>query len=120
MFKIKERPQFRWRIEFKWAGDQHYETHEFVAVFRRLPAKELSELAGAVQKSGYGFDERVAFVDAVVVGFDEIEHDGTPQQLRAWMLDDMTIVNALFTTYSQVIQGIEVKNSETPPAALSA
>lgn len=120
MFKIKERPQFRWRVEFKWAGNEEFETHRFVAVFRRLPAKELSELANAVQQSGYGFAERVAFVDAVVVGFDEIEHDGTPEQLRTWMLDDVTIVNALFTTYSQVVQGIEVKNSETPPAASAA
>jgi len=119
MFKVTDRPLFRWRIKFQWAGNEQFEDHEFVAVFRRLPAKELAEMADKVQKSGYDFDERVKFVDRVTEGFDDIEHDGTPEQLRAWMFADVAIVNALFSTYSSVIQGIDVKNSGTPPAESS-
>lgn len=119
MFKVTDRPQFRWPVSFKWAADGEFETHSFTAVFRRLPAKELSDMAKAVQESGFGFDERVSFIDRVLVRFEDVEHDGTDEQLRAYMLGDMAIVNALFTTYSAAIQGIETKNFETPPAASS-
>jgi hypothetical protein len=120
MFKVTSRPKFRWRVSFKWAADDNtFETHDFVAIFRRLPSAELAVLAHAIQQSGFGFEERVKFCDAVVEGFDEIEHDGTKEALRAWMFADASIVNALFTEYSHAIQGIETKNSETSPAALS-
>lgn len=119
MFKVTERPQFRWPISFQWAGDGHYENHTFTAVFRRLPAMELADMAQTVQQAGFGFRERVEFVDRVLVRFEDVEHDGTEQELREWMFQDAAIVNALFTTYSAAIQGIEVKNSETPPAVLS-
>lgn len=121
MFKVTNRPKFRWRVSFKWAADNNtFETHQFVAIFRRLPSAELSTLAQGIQASGFEFAERVKFVDAVTEGFDEVDHDGTPAELRTWMFSDASIVNALFTEYSSAIQGIETKNSETPPAALSA
>lgn len=117
MFKVTNRPKFRWRVSFKWAADNNtFETHEFVAVFRRLPSAELSVLAQGIQSSGFEFGERVKFVNAVTESFDEIDHDGSAEDLRAWMFSDAAIVNALFTSYSSAIQGIETKNSETPPA----
>lgn len=116
MFKVTEKPTFRWPVSFKWAANLDFEEHTFIGVFRRLPAAVLAEKAEAVQKDAYSFTSRVAFLDAVVVGFDDVDHDGTPEALREYMFADMAIVNALFTTYSNAIQGIETKNFETPPS----
>lgn len=119
MFKIKDNPTFKWRVEYYVPVDFRHEKVVLTVTYRRFKSKQIAEMMKPVLDSGFSLDAAALFCDQICAGF-EVDEDGHDQDtLRDELLSEMPVVKALIIGYNDAMNGVEVKNSETPPAALS-
>lgn len=115
MFKVTANPTFKWKVKFNWAEDNELVEHSFKAIFKRLPAMKVNEMAATVATEGHSIAAQIVFLKDVLVGFEEVEHDGTEKELMDFMLADGAIVLAMFNAYAAAYLGRDptAKNSDT-------
>ena len=120
-FKLDLDRRFRWRVRFPWPNeDGEAEDREFVAVFKRLPAKDwadrLADIAANQKQPRKVADLVAAVIDDVFLDFDEVEFDGGDRKAaRAALADDLS--GPLFRAYCDALAGgVREKNSGAPPS----
>ena len=124
-FVLEQTPTFRWPITVReQVDDGRYRTHQFEAVFKRLPQSRLEELAIDFQRLRHAVknDEPIdqiptrAIADEILVGWTGIfEPDNTTQipyseAVKAQLLEVATVAEALVGTYIDSIEKAKAKN----------
>jgi len=124
-FVLEQTPTFRWPITVReQVDDGRYRTHQFEAVFKRLPQSRLEELAIDFQRLRHAVknDEPIdqiptrAIADEILVGWSGIfEPDNTTQipyseAVKAQLLEVTTVAEALVGTYIDSIEKAKAKN----------
>jgi hypothetical protein len=124
-FVLEQTPTFRWPITVReQVDDGRYRTHQFEAIFKRLPQSRLEELAIDFQRLRHAVknDEPIdqiptrAIADEILVGWSGIfEPDNTTQipyseAVKAQLLEVATVAEALVGTYIDSIEKAKAKN----------
>jgi len=124
-FVLEQSPTFRWPITIReQIDDGRYRTHQFEAVFKRLPQSRLEELAIDFQRLRHTVknDEPIDRIptrdiaNEILVGWNGIlEPDNTTQvpfteTAKAQLLEVPTVADALVSTYIESIEKAKSKN----------
>ena len=124
-FVLEQTPTFRWPITVRErVDDGRYRSHQFEAVFKRLPQSRLEQVVIEFQrlKVAVKNDEMIteipirAIADEILVGWSGIfEADNTTQipyseTAKAQLLDVETVAETLVETYMSGIEKAKAKN----------
>ena len=124
-FVLEQTPTFRWPITVRErVDDGRYRSHQFEAVFKRLPQSRLEQVVIEFQrlKVAVKNDEMIteipirAIADEILVGWTGIfEADNTTQipyseTAKAQLLDVETVAETLVETYMSGIEKAKAKN----------
>lgn len=106
MFKVTEAPKLPpVEVEFQWTGDDTF--NKFKVVYNRLRVSEYADLVKQFGNPETDEDASISdMLQRLVSHFEDIEHDGTDDQLREYMFDHIEIATAILRAYtSEVIGG---------------
>lgn len=124
-FILEQTPTFRWPIVIRErVDDGRYRTHQFEAVYKRLPQSRVEEIAIEFQRLKVAIknDELIdgipvrKIADEILVGWSGIfEPDNTTQipyseTTKAQLLEVETVADVLVQTYIEGIEKAKAKN----------
>ncbi len=130
MFKVSRDPKFRRALSIQW--EDGGPELEMQVVFRRLPLDQYLEMISAhdeaFRKSSEGPAAAADYIRlktiqlrTVIVGVEGSEEaEVSSDDVVDFLLTDLSMVHAMYREYLSSMNGIQTKNSETPPAALPA
>lgn len=113
-FKVSDR--FKWPVIFHYAIDGKYQPQKFTAIFKRLPADEFARLLQPIEggTTAQRVEAMIDLLEEIFVDFEEVEHDGSRDDVKRQLIHDTTVSNALLEAYTDGISGGPEKNSKQP------
>lgn len=106
MFKISD--SFKWPVEFEYAVNGKLVPQAFTAKFKRLPLEEFADRLSGMEEAKTTAGRVGAMkglLSEVLLDFEEVEFEGDRDNVRAQLIRDTTVANAMFEAYSEAISG---------------
>ena len=104
------------RVEFPWPdANGKKKNQSFTAKFTRLPVPELSEKMATLQvdegQEASALAKISQFVSEVLDDYDGVEIPNMSRdEVRDFLVNDVTISQALFKAYNEEMMGVAIKN----------
>lgn len=103
-FKIVD--TFKWPVTFEYAADGKFKKQSFKAEFKRIPTEEFAELLVHDEEDQAGrVNMMTKLLKVVLVSVEQVEGDGSDEEIMASLISDTTVGNAMLESYTEAMTG---------------